>query len=227
MPSSMAPHLLGCRRFSPRPRSAWAGGARAALWCGPTPPETRDMWQMCDIVWHMSPPSWCYQTIGQHNVALPCSCRGKSRKCLRGKLEAGRSCLWTPPGTGMKQTRCRTEIKNLLLKCFARSFNLGNLGICLKLFIIKCKANISLCRGLFRTPLKKFNDSQIKGRRIVSFLNQQYDIVSIPLVVCMRSRRIIEESLNLSTCGLAWLAMLSNTEHKSSQKENFTFLLLF
>ena len=27
---------------------------------------------------------------------------------------------------------------------FARPFNLGNLGICLKLFIIKCKANISL-----------------------------------------------------------------------------------
>ena len=125
-------------------RLGWGGTGSSLV-------RANSSWNTCDVtnVWHIvtygpvmmltdnrtwTTPGWC-----QHNVALPCSCRGKSRKCLRGKLEAGRSCLWTPPGTGMKQTRCRTEIKNLLLKCFARSFNLGNLGICLQFEVIHHK----------------------------------------------------------------------------------------
>lgn len=72
--------------------------------------------------WHMA-PSRVKQTKGpgrwQNIDRLPCSCRGKSRKCWRGKLEAGRSCLWTPPGTGMKPTGCKTETKILLIECLS------------------------------------------------------------------------------------------------------------
>ena len=71
---------------------------------------------------HVTHHTWL-TTLKTDNVALPCNCREKSRKCWKGKPEAAHSCLWTPPGTGMKRIRCKTEIK-LFLKCLSlSSFN--------------------------------------------------------------------------------------------------------